>query len=481
MSNKSLRAATRLGALGCSVLVLSACSTLKVDGALTDVNGLVEERTKHSVSWQRDEASREQADSTAQRLLAKPLTMDSATQIAFLRNPAIQASLVKIGIAQADVAQAGRMKNPVFSIGRVAGGGLLEVERQFLFSLLSLFTIGPRTEIAKNQAERARYMSALDIVGAADGVRRAWIEAVAARERVRIMKRMYTSVEAAENLGMRLAAAGSMPPLDQARLKVAKAEVAALLGKSRLAAGSAREKLIREMGVWGKDTKFKLPSRLPRLPKRARVLRNIERTALLSRLDVQAARKDLEALQKTIGLTEFTSLVSLLEISGISAIEQEREDGGVRNRKTPAGFEAEVAIPIFDPGDVKVSRAKFVYMQAVEELKSLAINARSEVREAYSGYHGALELYAHYRRTIVPLNKRITDEELLRYNGMLASVLDLLNAVRQQQAALLESLQARRDFWMADAQLDFVLLAGGGKGISMTMEVADAGGSDEEH
>ena len=140
-----------------------------------------------------------------------------------------------------------------------------------------------------------------------------------------------------------------------------------------------------------------------------------------------------------------------------------------------------MAIPIFDPGDVKVSRARFVYMQAVEELKSLAINARSEVREAYSGYHGALELYAHYRRTIVPLNKRITDEELLRYNGMLASVLDLLNAVRQQQAALLESLQARRDFWMADAQLDFVLLAGGGKGISMTMEVADAGGSDEEH
>lgn len=481
MSKKTYKTAMRLGILGCSLLVLSACSTLKVDAALTDVNDLVEDRTQQSVSWQRDEASREQADDTAKRLLAKPLTIESATQIAFLRNPSIQASLVKIGIAQADVAQAGRMKNPVFSIGRLAGGGILDVERQFLFSLLSLFTIGPRTEIATNQAERARYMSALDIVSAADGVRRAWIEAVTARERVRIMKRMFASVEAAENLGMRMAAAGSMPALDQAKLKVAKAEVAAMLGKSRLAAGMAREKLIREMGVWGSDTKFKLPSRLPRLPKRARVLRNIERTALLSRLDVQAARKDLEALQKSIGLTEFTSVVSLLEISGISAIEREREDTGVRNRKTPAGIEVEVAIPIFDPGDVKVSRARFVYMQAVEELKSLAINARSEVREAYTGYHGAFEVQGHYRRTIVPLNKRITDEELLRYNGMLASVLDLLTAVRKQQAALLEALQARRDFWMADAQLDFVLLAGGGKGISMGTEVADAGGSDEEH
>lgn len=480
MASAIPRVLSRSFVAGVSAIALSACTTLNVDGALTDVNALVAERTKKTVSWQKDPASRAQADYSVRQLMAQPLTSDTATQIAFLRNPAIQASLTKLGIAEADVAQAGRMRNPVISIGRVAGGGVLEIERQFLFSLLSLFTIGPRTAIAKDQAERARYMSALDIVGSADGVRRAWIEAVAARERIGIMKRVYESAKAAENLGARMAAAGSMTALDQAKLKVAKAEVAGQLGALRVAAGMAREKLIREMGVWGPETRFKLPSRLPRLPGRANKLSNIERQALMKRLDIQAGRKELELLQKTVGLTRFTGVVSLLEISGFANSERERDGADTTKRKL-SGFEFEFAVPIFDPGDAKVSRAEYVYMQAVEELKSAAINARSQVREAYTGYRGAFDLARHYKRTIVPLNKRITDEELLRYNGMLASVLELLNASRQQQTALLKALDARRDFWLAETQLNFVLVAGSKAGVSMGVEMADAGGSSEEH
>ena len=473
--------ATRVACAAGAAVILAGCATVQVDEAISDVNVLVENRTKHSVSLQRDGVARADSAAVARQLLSRPLTVDTATQIAFLRNPKIQASLADIGIAQSDVAQAGRMKNPIVSIGRIVGDGVLEIERQFLFSLLSLFTIGPRTEIAKNRAERARYMTALEIVGAADSVRRAWIDAVTARERIAIMQRMYTSVEAAETLGRRMAQAGSMTALDQAKLKVAKAETAAQLGKAKLSARMAREKLIRAMGVWGRETKFKLPSRLPRLPNNPRVLRNAERTALLKRLDIRAAKKELEALQKTIGLTQFTGFVNLLEISGYANFEREREDGGENKRTHTSGFELEFAIPIFDPGDAKVSRAKFVYMRAVEELKSLAITSRSEVREAYDGYRGAYDLTRHYQRTIVPLNKRITDEELLRYNGMLASVQDVLNSTTKHQAARLQALDARRNFWLANAQLDFVLLAGSGTGITMETEVAEAGGGDEEH
>ena len=466
--------------VGLSVIALSGCASMNVDGALTDVNALVAERTNKTVQWHRDDASRQQADYAIRQLMRKPLTVDTATQVAFLRNPAIQASLANIGIAEADVAQAGRMRNPVVSIGRIAGGGVLEIERQFLFSLLSLFTIGPRTAIAKDQAERARYMSALDIVKSADGVQRAWVEAVAARERIRIMKRVYTSVKAAENLGARMAAAGSMTALDQAKLKVAKAEVAGQLGSLRVAAGMAREKLIRQLGVWGKETKFRLPSRLPRLPGRSTALKNIERQALLKRLDIQAGRKELDFLQKTIGLTQFTGVVSLLEISGFANKEREREDADVFH-KMLSGFEVEFAVPIFDLGDAKVAKAEYTYMRAVEQLKSMAVNARSEVREAYGGYKGAFDLARHYQRTIIPLNKRITDEELLRYNGMLTGVLELLDASRRQQASLLKALDARRDFWLANAQLNFVLVAGSGSGISMGAEMANAAGAQEEH
>ena len=386
---------------GLSSVALSGCAAMNVEGALTDVNALVVERTNKTVQLHRTDASRQQADYAVRQLMKKPLTVDSATQIAFMRNPAIQASLAKIGIAEADVAQAGRMRNPVVSIGRIAGGGVLEVERQFLFSLLSLFTIGPRTAIAKDQAERARYMSALDVVKSADGVQRAWVEAVAARERVRIMRRVYTSVKAAENLGARMAAAGSMTALDQAKLKVAKAEVAGQLGSLRVQSKMARERLIRQMGVWGKETRFKLPSRLQRLPGKSKTLRHIERQALLKRLDIQAGRKELDYLQKTIGLTEFTSVVSLLEISGYANKERER-DGADVSRTKLSGYEFEFAVPIFDLGDAKVAKAEYVYMQAVEQLKSMAVTARSEVREAYAAYKGSFDLARHYQRTIVP-------------------------------------------------------------------------------
>jgi outer membrane protein TolC len=480
MDNRTIRRATPLTCIA-AAMTLSGCATVKVDEAMTDVNALIEDRTRHTVALQQTDAQKAEAADYARQLLARPLTADRAVQIAFLKNPAIQASLADIGIAQADVAQAGRMKNPIISLGRVAGDGVLEIERQFLFSVLSLFTIGPRTAIARDRAEHARFMTALSVVSKADNVRRAWVEAVAARERIAIMQRMYTSVQASENLGQRMAQAGSMTALDQAKLKVAKAEAAAQLAKAKLTARMAREKLIREMGVWGPDTKFKLPSRLPTLPGKPRMVRNAERLALLERLDIRAAKRELEALQKTIGLTQFTGLVSLLEISGIANYEREREDGGDIKRTHITGVEVEFAIPIFDPGDAKVSRAKFVYMRAFEELRSLAITARSEVREAYDGYRGAYDLANHYRRTIVPLNKRITDEELLRYNGMLASVHDVLNATTRHQAARLTALEAQRDFWLADSQLDFVLVVGGGKGISMQAEVADAGGADEEH
>ena len=169
-----------------------------------------------------------------------------------------------------------------------------------------------------------------------------------------------------------------------------------------------------------------------------------------------------------------------MEISGFANKEREREDGEV-SRKKLSGFEVEFAVPIFDPGDAKVARAEYTYMKAVEQLRSMAVTARSEVREAYGVYKGAFDLARHYQRTIVPLNKRITDEELLRYNGMLTGVLELLDASRRQQASLLQALDARRDFWLSDTQMNFVLVAGSGAGVSMGAEMADAAGAQEEH
>lgn len=441
-------------------LALGACATPNEEAGFEHVSALVSARASDVPPvWYRTDESRAQADDQVRGILSRPMTRNAAIKLAFLRNPAVQASLAEIGISEADVAQAGRIENPVISFESVATHGLLEINRQVMISVLSLATLGGRQEIARNEAEKTRYRTALQVVGIANDVSTAWIEAVSARERAAMMDRIFKSAKAADDLTRKLAEAGSMTELDQARIKAALAEIAGQRGRLLASARMARERLVRAMGVWGEEIRFKLPWLLPTPPGRPKRFGDLEVTAVSKRLDIEAARKDVQAMKEKWGLSGFTSIVNLLDL-GLNWDTERERDGADTSTNNLKGFELEFAIPIFDPGDAKRSRAKWAYMQAVEELKSLAISARSEVREAYIGYRSKLELAHHYQRTLVPLRARISEEELLRYNGMLSSVFDLLGATQDHARASIMAIDAKRDFWMADAHMDAVLLAG---------------------
>ena len=59
---------------------------------------------------------------------------------------------------------------------------------------------------------------------------------------------------------------------------------------------------------------------------------------------------------------------------------------------------------------------------------------------------------------MVPLAKRISDENLLRYNGMLIGVFELLADTRTQIATVNAAIGAQRDFWLANADLDMAMV-----------------------
>jgi outer membrane protein TolC len=96
-------------------------------------------------------------------------------------------------------------------------------------------------------------------------------------------------------------------------------------------------------------------------------------------------------------------------------------------------------------------------MQAVNRTAQVAINAQSEVRESYSAYRTAFDLAQHYRDEVVPLRKRISEENLLRYNGMLISVFELLADSREQVSSITGYVEALRDFWVTDTNLQTAL------------------------
>ena len=263
------------------------------------------------------------------------------------------------------------------------------------------------------------------------------------------MEDVKVAAETSAELARRMARAGNWSKLTQAREQVFYAETTAQLARAKQNNAAQREQLTRLMGLWGEDTRFKLPERLPDLPKSPNELTDIESTALRQRLDVQAMKRDIEGLAASLGLTRATRFVNVLELGPAEV----REGSAAVKR----GYEISVELPIFDWGGARVAKAETIYLQALNRAAEVAINARSEVRESYSGYRTAFDLARHYRDEIVPLRKLISEENLLRYNGMLISVFELLAGAREQIVSVNAYIEALRDFWLAEADLQDAL------------------------
>ena len=300
--------------------------------------------------------------------------------------------------------------------------------------------------------DAAQHRTAEEALHLALQTRKAWFVAVAAQQSAKYMEDVQLAAEASAELARRMAETGNWPFLARAREQAFYADTTAQLARARLAHTAARERLTRLMGLWGEDIGYVLPERLPELPAEAREGGELEAQALRQRLDVQAARGDAESLAESLGLTKVTRYVDLIEVGALRTTETGQE--------VKRGWELELRIPIFDFGAARTARAEHLYMQAVNRAAESAIRARSEVRESYAAYRTAFDIARHYRDEIVPLRKRISEEMLLRYNGMLSSVFELLADSRDAVASVNAYLEAQRDFWIAEADLQMALTTG---------------------
>ena len=432
--------------------VLAGCVSLSEDARFTKVEEAVKERVGAETKWARSDGEVDTVRGRVRELLAKPLGPTEAVQIALLNNPGLQASYAEVGIAEADLVQASRWRGPTFSFGRLRRGGETEIERGVFLDVLGLLTIPLSTRVSESRLEATQIRAAAEALRIAQGARKGWFEAVAAQETAKYMAQVKESAEISADLARRMAAVGNFPQLTQAREQAFYAEATAQLARARHNAAAARERLARVLGLWGENLAFQLPDRLPDLPKSVRESGDLEAQAIAQRLDVQAARRDADSIAQSLGLTKVTRFVNLLEVGVLS----NSETGLPRQR----GWEIEIGLPIFDFGGARVARAERSYMQAVDRAVEAAINARSEVREAYSSYRTAFDVAKHYRDEIVPLRKRISEEVLLRYNGMLMSVFELLADSREQVAAVNGYIESVRDFWLAESDLQMALTGG---------------------
>ena len=413
---------------------------------------------------------REQIGTQVAAWLREPLTMDAAVQIALWNHRGLAADLESLNVAEAERVMALTLPNPGFTFGRSRSGDEREVERSLHIGLTRLLARPWLAELAQRDLARRQAEVTARALAHVHATRRAWIEAVAAQEQLHYMRQVMTAAEASAELARRMAQVGNFNRLAQAREQAFYADAALDAARAQQRVEATRERLVRHLGLWGDQLGFRLPDRLPTLPAAPSSWPDLEREALATRLDVAAERAEAERLARQIGLDRVTRWVPVLEFERSSSTSwhgDERE----RSRGWEIGFE----LPIFDTGSARLARSEALVRQQAHRTAQTAIEARSEIREAYGQYRHAWDLARHHWQERVPLRQRIAEENLLRYNGMLIGVFELLADARTQIASVAAALDALREFWLADVDLQAARI--GRPGLSLPSAAAPSGGS----
>ncbi|MCP1832237.1 MULTISPECIES: TolC family protein [unclassified Bradyrhizobium] len=443
---------------------LAGCASFSPDSGMGVVSEVTEQAIGKDVAFVRSVDEAATVDAAVKRLLARNLTADAAVQVALLNNKGLQAAYNELALAETDYVADSLPTNPTFSVSRISGNGASEVERQVVGDILGLATLPARSEIARERFRQAQLKAALATLRLAAEVRRSHVAAVAANETVALLTDAKATAESTAQLAKKLGETGGMNKLDQAREQVFYAEITADLASARQNAASSRERLARLLGLWDGDLGFRIPGKLPLLPKRPLEQPSIEIAAVGHRVDLQIARMEIVALAKALDLTEATRFVTLLDVAGIDKRTHDPEAPPFRER----GFDVQFQIPIFDGGEVRVRQAAETYRQAMNRLTEKAVNVRSEARDAYRVYRSTYDIARHYQREVLPLRQIITEEMQLRFSSMQVDVFALLTEARQRLASLRAAIDARRDFLLAQSELQTAINGGGSAGAAST-------------
>lgn len=383
-------------------------------------------------------------DAAVRSLLGKDLTAYDAVQLALLNNLSLQATYQDLGIAQADLVQAGLLKNPVLTVERRFAGQAAEVD--VVQDFLELLTIPLRKKIAAAQFEAAKRRVGQAVVDLAADAQSAYYTLQGSEQMLEMRQSVAEATSAAAEASKRIHDAGNSTDLEfrndqklalQAKLDLAAAEAEVVLD---------RERLNVLMGLWGPQTRWTIGNHLPGLPTEEPKGEGLETLAIRQRLDLAASRQEVEVAARSLGFTDATRFFS--EITFAVHYEHEIE---ARHSTGPA---LNFTVPLFDQGQAAVARGSALLQQSQLRYAAAAVEARSAVRSAYARLITARQRAEYYRREVLPLQAQILEQTQLQYNGMFLGPIQLLQAKQTQIDAGREYIETLRTYWMARTDLE---------------------------
>lgn len=436
--------------------VLTGCASVPKEAGFPDVQNIIEQRIGRRVHWNQGTPEDAAVVDAVRSMLQQELTIGEAVQIALLNNRSLQATYEELGVAQADLVQAGLLRNPLFGASfrfpdkTVGGHRSTNTEFSVVQDFLDLLVRPLRKKVAAAQFEQAKLRVGNTVLNLAAEVRSAYYALQADEQTLEMRRTVVLATEAAVDIATRQHDAGTLKTLDltnqqgfhdQAKLDMTRTDIQIV---------ADRERLNRLMGLWGADTTWILPGRLPELSAAEIPLEHLESLAVSQRLDLAAARQETQVIAHALSLTRKYRYFYVFEV-GVDTEHDVADDVNF------TGPNLTIELPIFDQRQAAIARLESQLRQSQQRLSSLAIDIRSEVREVRNRLLTARNMTKYYHDVVLPLRQRIVDESQLYYNGMLIGVYELLLAKQNQINAGREYIETLRDYWIAESDLERVV------------------------
>jgi outer membrane protein TolC len=436
---------------------LSGCASVDFDRTLKDTAQQVSPLTPLELSLRQSAQQRTQAQLTTDGLLAQAVTQDAAVQLMLANSPAFQ-SLLAGTLAQGNaLAQRGRLANPVLELERIVHGSERELGRLLSVGLLEILTLPMRQERAKRELTQLQQNLAVQVLERITQVRLAWVRAVTTKQLLSYAHQVNEAAEASAELARRMQNVGNFTKLQRLRQHAFYADSITQLATAKQNVVNSQEALVRTLGLTGAQAqRLVLPARLSDLPQTALAPEQVQRKAIGERLDVALAQTRLRAAAKDQGLTWVESLTDI----ELGYRRDTIKDVSSATRESRSGWELSLRLPVFDWGDQRRSQMNAQTLDYANQLESTLRHASSQLREQYAAYRTAFDVAKHYRDEVVPLRRQISEENLLRYNGMFIGVFELLADTREQIATVMAAIESAQQFWLAQANLDAQILGG---------------------
>ncbi len=426
-----------------TLLLTLGCAAVPEDLGRSDVDQMLADRGTHVPVTIKTAES----DELLASLVSKPLTPESAVRIALINNPDLEAAYARLGFGAADVYQAGRIRNPVFSLSILnssMAGDQDQITMGLAASFTDLITLKSRKRLSEGAFAVLKQSIGDEVLHIAAETAIAYYDYVSAQQVAALRWQTAKAAKLSATLAERFFDAGNINARELAmeRAEASEARLTALQANAE--AFAARTALANMLGL-SVGGKWAAPAQLQMPSQEQQDLMDLLELARNSRLDLAAARAEADVLADSLGVVNWTRWLGELEVG----IERERETDGVRLTGPSLAWE----IPIFNTQQDQLLRANADLQMAIAEVRRLTITVDNDVRLAFAAVQNAQERVIEISEVLIPQRLETVDQAQREVNYMLIGVFELIALKRDEYDTYQDYLEAIRDYWVSRVQL----------------------------